>query len=133
MPSRTSRFLTRGRPGFLTVGSLGKCFFSNLHNLPGIRYLLFDFVLSFDHGDVTSVRWIVANPVLSGFVSSFNSFSDRFLTDNQRDILRWIVQKMQEGNLAEEFTFVYLASGDIRFMGRGVETYPMPLFSRKVH
>ena len=48
MPSKTSRLLTRGRPCFLTVGALGKCFFNNFHNLPGIRYRLFDFVLSFD-------------------------------------------------------------------------------------
>ena len=25
------------------------------------------------------------------------------------------------GNLAEEFSFVYLASGDIRFIGRGIK------------
>jgi hypothetical protein len=57
---------------------LGKCFFKNFHSLPGIRYLLFDFVLSFDM-ETLPFRWIVANPVLSGFVSSFNPFSDRFL------------------------------------------------------
>ena len=46
MPSKTSRLFTHGRPRFFVLGSLGKRFFSNLHNLPGIRYLLFDFVLS---------------------------------------------------------------------------------------
>lgn len=48
MLSSTSQLLTRGRPGFLTFGSLGKCFFSNFHNLPGTQYILFDFVLSFE-------------------------------------------------------------------------------------
>ena len=43
------------------------------------------------------------------------------LTEQQKEILRWIVQKVREGNLTEEFTFVHLGSGDIRFMGRGIK------------
>ncbi len=43
------------------------------------------------------------------------------LTSKQKEILQWMVQNVREGNLDEEFTFVYLASGDIRFVGRGVK------------
>lgn len=43
------------------------------------------------------------------------------LTPKQREILQWIVQKVREGNLDEEFSFVYLACGDIRFVGRGAK------------
>ncbi len=43
------------------------------------------------------------------------------LTSKQREIIRWIVQNVREGNLDEEFSFVYLSSGDIRFMGRGAK------------
>ena len=44
------------------------------------------------------------------------------LTDIQKETLRWIVMKIREGNLPEEFSFVYLDSGDIRFIGRGIGT-----------
>lgn len=43
------------------------------------------------------------------------------LTEKQKEILKWIVQKVREGNLSEEFAFVYLGNGDIRFMGRGIK------------
>ncbi len=39
------------------------------------------------------------------------------LTPKQREILQWIVQKVREGSLDEEFSFIYLASGDIHFFG----------------
>jgi len=43
------------------------------------------------------------------------------LTSKQKEILQWIVQNVRAGNFDEEFTFVYLASGDILFRGRGVK------------
>ncbi len=43
------------------------------------------------------------------------------LTQRQKEIIQWIVQKVREENLSEEFSFVYLASGDIKFVGRGIK------------
>jgi hypothetical protein len=55
------------------------------------------------------------------------------LTLKQREILQWIVQKVREGYLDEEFYFAYLANGDIRFMGRGAkDTSNHPFISEGV-
>jgi hypothetical protein len=50
------------------------------------------------------------------------------LTSKQKEILQWIVQNVREGNLEEEFTFVYVASGDIHFIGRGAKGVSNPPF-----
>lgn len=42
------------------------------------------------------------------------------LTEKQKETLRWIVQEVREGNLTEEFSFLYLASDDIRFIGKSI-------------
>ena len=97
---RYGSFLGEGvvvMPGFVNIGAwvgprtmvdtwasacsyfwfFGQVLFHQLPQLTWHTVNTFRFCAILRHGDVTFGRWIVGNPVLSGFVSFFNYFSDR--------------------------------------------------------
>lgn len=59
------------------------------------------------------------------FIGKGNKYN---LTEKQSEMLHWIVQNVRDGKLDEEFTFVYLNNGRIRFMGGTSKVIPNPPF-----
>lgn len=42
------------------------------------------------------------------------------LTENQKNILIWIVRQVRSGNLPEDFHFIYTGAGKIHYRGKGI-------------